>query len=930
MIAVPRISEGSIAPSDPGLPRLQSNVTAEGLGANVGRALQGMGQQFAEIQYREQQKTNAAVLNQARSQLADHERAWFDPNNPDGITKYQGANALQLPDKINTDLTDYATKLRGSMTNADQQAGFDQIYAAHRGQALDRANSYALGENDKYQQQAFEGAVGSALSAATTKATAGDLAGADLALQDGTNTIAQHGAAQGWDEAFTRYAIDKFHKSVDAATSAANKANNEAYIAQNPQQALADYAARLGIGGQGATAASVDAGAPRGIRNNNPGNLQQSDVQWHGKVASTDPRYESFASPEAGIRALALNAQHLLNKGAQTVGDLIGQWAPASENGKAKTAAYVADVAQQMGVSPTANINLQDPAQLTALTTAIISHENGQNPYTAEQVANGVQAALGKTTLRETHPPVTLNGSGMVVPADGSAPSGAPQAPGQLGKSGNFMVDALGTGDVVQMYNRAREEVSRNQVNLRGGIEQRERDDTAAFQAGKTVPQPLGLGDYTRAFGDAEGMRRYGAYQANQQLGQDLQTVATLTPQQMQDLATARAPAVGENFAVKEQAQRSLTTAMQQTLAARQKDPALWAQQAGVGGLKPIDTSAPDKLADSIAARVGPMKSLASTYQMPYRLMTTNEAAALSSTINALPAKQRAVALGQLSSKLDAADYGQVISTIKDNSPVSAIAGQIMGAGRVAQVGTAGSLWWKSPITMSAQDIAQTMLDGDALINPTKADKDENGAPKFKLPPDSATSGLGSTWNDIVGDAYRGDGAGEMQAFQAYRAMYAGLAAKAGKMDGILDPKMAEQAARATIGNVVDWNGKNVIPPYGMDENVFTDAANKAWQARRAEVPGADQQDLDGYDLDRIGDGVYAVSNGQAPLRDKDGQPVVIRINAANAAQIHEALRMQAKPKADAFKPTGTLEIGGSAQGGALTAPTTEQMASMR
>src|SRR6185437_13716380 len=124
----------------------------------------------------------------------------------------------------------------------------------------------------------------------------------------------------------------------------------------------------------------------------------------------------------------------------------------------------------------------------------------------------------------------------------------------------------------VELYNRAREAVNRNQVSMRGAIEQRVRDDTAAFQSGQQVKQPLSLTEFTQAYGDKQGMVAYGAYAANQQLGKDLQTVNTLTVPQMQDLAKARAPAPGQNFAVKAEDQKILVHAIQQTVEARRKD----------------------------------------------------------------------------------------------------------------------------------------------------------------------------------------------------------------------------------------------------------------------------------------------------------------------------------------------------------------------
>lgn len=886
MIRVPTVGLSDVAPT--GMPDVRNpmQVSAEGMGANVGEALIGFGDRLGEIGQVEQQKANLAALNQARIALAQHESTFFDPNNPNGALAYKGKDALQVPGLLQNDLSTFASQYRQGLSNPVQKEMFDRLVAEHYLAVSDRANSYAEQQKADYEHQSAEGAIGVSMQGAISKAGAGDVAGAQRAMTDGIATIRQYGEVNGWAPEYTQYSVGKFTKTVQASIDAANLSKAEVAMTQDPQAFLHDSNARLGVGqySPDSTAVSGDPNAPRGIRNNNPGNIKQSGVAWQGAVPGTDPSFVSFSSPEAGIRALALNAQHLQERdGAQTVGDLISKWAPQSDNND--TQAYIADVSKQMGINPSTPVDLQDPTQLTALTNAIITHENGKNPYSQQQVETGVMAALGKGNMPPIHVPLTTNGSGMIVPATG----GDTQAPaiGELGKSGNPIVDGLKPEQLVELHNRAMTLVNKDQVNMRGSIEQRVRDDTAAFQAGQQVKQPLTLTEFTQAYGDQQGMVAYGAYAANQQLGKDLSTVNTLTPEQMLNLRQARSPQPGQNFAVKEEDQNILDRAMHQTLTARNTDPVQWAQQAGIGGLKPLDLSAPDKLAASITARVAPMHTLAQQFQMPMRILAGPEKSALSQTLNGMPALQKAAFLGALSTKMQGPAYDQVLQAIGANSPVAATAGRIMGADHAVQVGTTGSMWWKQPTDMSAADVAETMLTGESLITgtpiatPAKREKGDPPAPKqpkFAMPPDTATNGLRSTWTSVAGDAFRGDGAADAQAYQAYRAMYAGLAAKQGKNDGVLDTKIAQEAAKATLGNVVDWDGHNVLPPYGMSQNAFTDAVNKAWQGARANVPGANEADASAFTLDRLGPNAYTLSSAGAPVRDKGGRPVVLRI----------------------------------------------------
>lgn len=135
----------------------------------------------------------------------------------------------------------------------------------------------------------------------------------------------------------------------------------------------------------------------RGVRNNNPGNIQKSATPWSGKVDGTDARFETFDTPESGIRALAKNLLSYQDKhGLNTIQDIVTRWAPASEN---NTAAYVAAVAKDTKLDPTQPLNLRDGDTLKRITAAVIKHENGGNPYSDSVVQAGIGKALGSVPV---------------------------------------------------------------------------------------------------------------------------------------------------------------------------------------------------------------------------------------------------------------------------------------------------------------------------------------------------------------------------------------------------------------------------------------------------------------------------------------------------------------------------------------------------
>lgn len=128
---------------------------------------------------------------------------------------------------------------------------------------------------------------------------------------------------------------------------------------------------------------------PRGIRNNNPGNIRHSGSHWQGQAATqTDPDFVQFVTPEYGIRALAKLLGTYSTQGLDTVRKIISKYAPSNEN---NTDAYAQAVARALGVTPDTKIDVN--ARKDVLVKAIIAHENGQQPYSVAQINTGVMMA---------------------------------------------------------------------------------------------------------------------------------------------------------------------------------------------------------------------------------------------------------------------------------------------------------------------------------------------------------------------------------------------------------------------------------------------------------------------------------------------------------------------------------------------------------
>lgn len=132
---------------------------------------------------------------------------------------------------------------------------------------------------------------------------------------------------------------------------------------------------------------------PRGIRNNDPGNIRDSSTRWLGEdPANKDKVFEDFLEPVYGIRAIGkilLNYERLY--GLNTIRKLITRWAPPHEN---NTAAYVRLVSSMAGIDPDTKIKVAD--HLEAIIPGIIQQENSQQPYSASLIKQACDMARGK------------------------------------------------------------------------------------------------------------------------------------------------------------------------------------------------------------------------------------------------------------------------------------------------------------------------------------------------------------------------------------------------------------------------------------------------------------------------------------------------------------------------------------------------------
>lgn len=127
-------------------------------------------------------------------------------------------------------------------------------------------------------------------------------------------------------------------------------------------------------------------GLPKGMRNNNPGNIRVSSNPWQGKIPlsqNTDGAFEQFTTYVYGIRAMIKNLLSYYNSGLNTLQSIIYKWAPPSDNND--TANYVNFVGIRTGFSPTQPLDLTNQTTMRKVVMAMSEMENGRPAVTTEQ-----------------------------------------------------------------------------------------------------------------------------------------------------------------------------------------------------------------------------------------------------------------------------------------------------------------------------------------------------------------------------------------------------------------------------------------------------------------------------------------------------------------------------------------------------------------
>lgn len=142
---------------------------------------------------------------------------------------------------------------------------------------------------------------------------------------------------------------------------------------------------------------------PRGLRNNNPGNIKQSPTQYEGeKIPSSDSVFKQFKTMAYGYRAIFVLLRYYIRRlQLDTITKIFKRYEPVEFK------LYIDHVVKETGISANKRIAPDDWKSLAKIVAAISSMENGRTAN-ANDLMKGLSLAKG-----ESVPEVPKKASGI-------------------------------------------------------------------------------------------------------------------------------------------------------------------------------------------------------------------------------------------------------------------------------------------------------------------------------------------------------------------------------------------------------------------------------------------------------------------------------------------------------------------------------------
>ncbi|MDE9536107.1 lytic transglycosylase domain-containing protein [Xenorhabdus bovienii] len=154
-----------------------------------------------------------------------------------------------------------------------------------------------------------------------------------------------------------------------------------------------------------------DGKTPRGIRNNNPGNLNFAGQRGAVKEGGENGRFAVFSTMQEGIAALYRQLQLYFGRGINTISSIVKKYAPVADGNKVD--AYITVLTRKLGIDANQKIDTANVQQIIDLMEGIIRHENGAGYINRNDIImslpqpGALMAAQSRQPVTNSHSTVT-------------------------------------------------------------------------------------------------------------------------------------------------------------------------------------------------------------------------------------------------------------------------------------------------------------------------------------------------------------------------------------------------------------------------------------------------------------------------------------------------------------------------------------------
>ena len=305
------------------------------------------------------------------------------------------------------------------------------------------------------------------------------------------------------------------------------------------------------------------------------------------------------------------------------------------------------------------------------------------------------------------------------------------------------------------------------------------------------------------------------------------------------------------------------------TIAERQRktisdEPVAFAYRQGLAQSQQIDLSNPEQSSSQLIDQVGVARGMNRVYGAPFKPLMPDQLADVRARIDRASPEERMQWFGSLRRSLggDAQGYSAIMAQIAPDDPVTAIAGEFSGKGRM--------------------EAAALLTRGQDILRPRqKADGKPDTGKLLPMPPEKD---MRLEFDSTVRDAFSGNVQARAATYQAARAAYAALASDAGDKDTqVLDRDRWKRSIELVTGGIERYRGRNVPLPQGVGRSEFTAGISRRVDdlERSGLLPkGVTGSTLKDRPLEPVGDGRYAISYGPGTYAvDRNGRRIVLNFN---------------------------------------------------